>query len=329
MMKIITDKADIRKAQKKFKQSFETFLDKKVKGSFGHKGGGGEVVFNWSSKVRIWAVFEKSEEGRFWNAFGLKEPVEGCLRSVIAEINFPFKGVNRRVAGVFAKDEKGDTFVCHNGRIGGGKPGIGKELFLNNYRGKRIYLNDEGEEKEFALVGKIGSKRFPYQVREFVLEVDRIKKIGTGAIKKPVMKPVQGFSPEFSGEKRFKINKEVVSECDHGYIVGELARQLESKGLRVGNDRSRDLCTIGGQKNISSVFEVKPDISQNSIQTGIGQLILNSIGLPKKVRLVLVIPKRLPKQIESKIKEIGITPLVYEFKGEKVIFQKMNKLARG
>ena len=326
MLRIIEDGSEIRQCQGNFEQAFKKLWDKKVYGFAGHMGKTSydeRDRFNWSTELGMWGIFEKIEGSRYWNAFGLEEPKEGALRSILTEINFPLKGVDRRIAGVFAKDESGRIFICHSGKIGGGRPGIGKKLFKDNYRGKKVMVSDGEEEEEFALIGGINSPRLPYQVRAFVLEVDRLKKIGRGEIKRIEPKKKSEFTPEFSGKRRFKLNKEVVSDSDHGYIVGELARLLENKDMAIGNDRNRDLYILNKEGNIQTLFEVKTDIESGSLYSGVGQLLLNSFLLEKRPGLILVIPEQLPPDIEEGLRSIGIKCLNYRFLGKDVTFKNL------
>jgi hypothetical protein len=61
-------------------------------------------------------------------------------------------------------------------------------------------VNDGGEEREFALIGDLGSSRFPYQVREYIFEVDRIKSGKGKKADKKISPSGTGFFPEFSGQ---------------------------------------------------------------------------------------------------------------------------------
>lgn len=325
MLKIITDRNQIRKAQVQFEKVLGKILHKKIKGLIGHKGESWDAKFNWSGKLEFWAAFKGAiEDSRYWNAFGLKEPKINLSNSITAEINFPLEGINRRIAGVLLKDEKGNIFVCHSGRIGGGAPDIGKKLFIDNYRGE--WVTPDEEEAEVALVGQLNSPQFPYQIKEFVLEVERIKKIGKGELPKIAPKSKASFSPEFYGERRFKISKEVISNCNHGHIVGELARTLEAKGVKVGNSRQRDLYTLDKKGSPSSLFEIKTDISLDSLYKGTGQLLLNSTGLKKRPQLIFVLPRRPAKMIEEKLDDLGIEFLIYRMDGKKVDFKDMEGL---
>lgn len=328
MLKIIEDGSKIRQCQRKFEQTFKKLSDKKIYGFAGHMGRTSydkRDHFNWSTELGMWGIFEKIEGSRYWNAFGLEKPKEGALRSILTEINFPLKGVDRRIARVFAKDESGRIFVCHSGKIGGGRPGIGKTLFKDNYRGKKVMISDGEREEEFALIGDINSPRLPYQVRDFILEVDRIKKIGIGEIKKIEPKKKIVFTPEFSGKKRFKLNKEIVSDADHGYVVGELARLFEAKKITIGNDRNRDLYILDKEGNISTLFEVKTDMETGSLYSGVGQLLVNSLQEEKRPRLVLVIPQRLPSGMEEGLKSIGVECLGYGLDRKGVRFNNLER----
>lgn len=113
----------------------------------------------------VWAGFKRLRN-RYWNAFGLTGS-----RSIVCEINFPFDGTNRRVAGVLATDSTGEICVLHRGRIGGGRQGIGKALFKRHFTGRWISI--EGD--EMALVGSLKDRSFVKQVAGFVVEISNLK----------------------------------------------------------------------------------------------------------------------------------------------------------
>lgn len=95
---------------------------------------------------------------------------------ITCEINFPVNGINRRIGGAFLTDSTGDIFVAHRGKIGGGKKGIGKSLFEDQYRGRWEIVEDNGFETEVALISALKLPRFVNQVRQLVFEVNRITK---------------------------------------------------------------------------------------------------------------------------------------------------------
>jgi hypothetical protein len=322
MLEVITDYSEIREAQRQFEQAFSNLWDKVVHGYVSYQGERQKAILSWSNELGLWASIGKVENNRYWNAFGLMEPRENSSNYIVSEINIPLKGINRRIAGVFAKDNEGHIFICHRGRIGGGRYGIGKTLFENNFRGDRwITIKDRKKESKVALIDFIKSHRLVYQVRDFVAEVDRIKKLATGKSEDFVPENDLDFTPEFLGEKHFELYKHVVSKCDHGFVVNELAKYLELQGLKVGNDRNRDLFVIDTSGNISTIYEVKTDISLYDLYSGVGQLLLNSCNLTGKPKLILVLPEELPKSLRLKLQRIEINNLIYELNRENAIFQ--------
>ena len=130
----------------------------------------------------IWFAHESLENKgipRYWNALGRGRPVLRRSNNITVEVNPAIHGVNRRVAGLFAVDDKTDhTVLLHRGRIGGGKKGIGKSSFIEWYPGTKVEFidpsHDYGEESAI-LVADLDSERFLIQLEDFVDAVHRFK----------------------------------------------------------------------------------------------------------------------------------------------------------
>ena len=54
------------------------------------------------------------------------------------EVNIPVKGMYRRVQGFFARDNQGDLYLMHTGRLGGGANGTGGNAFPEHYGEERL-----------------------------------------------------------------------------------------------------------------------------------------------------------------------------------------------
>jgi hypothetical protein len=166
-----------------------------IGGQWGHK----KKKVSWSNKLGIWWK-AYSLNNRFENAFGIVDEAwfDKKFDSIPSVIDIPFCGVNRRVGGVFAIDEDSNLYLLHRGKIGGGKTGVGKNLFFENYRGTWVTVQDGESLSDLALVGSLSSERFPRQVADFVKEVVRIKReIETGT--RPNIPPPALFREGFSG----------------------------------------------------------------------------------------------------------------------------------
>jgi endonuclease III len=135
----------------------------------------------WSDSLGIWMLAEVIEGSRYWNAFGIENPTRQSGVGITCEINFPLTGINRRVAGAVAEDTAGDLHILHRGRIGGGRAGIGAELFWAHFAGDRVVATDGDRETTFAVIGSAGSPKLASGLRFFVKEVDRIKGLEVGS----------------------------------------------------------------------------------------------------------------------------------------------------
>jgi hypothetical protein len=169
---ILTNRQEIEYAQREFVMRLEKHCDKQIPVKVGYKGGYEECSIRWSQDLGLWFYSEKAEN-RYWNVFGLSEvaPKQNSMLSIVCEINPPIEGLNKKVQGAFARGDDNHVWILHRGRIGGGKPGIGRRLFFENYQGEiREIAGDR-----FAPIGDISSPDFVERVKNFVREVKRIK----------------------------------------------------------------------------------------------------------------------------------------------------------
>jgi hypothetical protein len=99
----------------------------------------------------------------------------------VVEINPALTGYRRQVSGLFAKNARGEVFLLHTGKIGGGRKGVGKSAFGAAYEGKWTDVATEGGEMTQAIeIGRIREKLFIDKLLKFVQEVNRFKASVTG-----------------------------------------------------------------------------------------------------------------------------------------------------
>jgi hypothetical protein len=179
MLRVLATSPELESAQKAFVSSVKTIPHELVPTAIGYQGGTFDTKVVWLSALGIWAYCGlppsgKSEGKRFWNAFGIGYPDK--LVSIVCEINPSRKGVNRRTKGAFVVDEKGQLLICHRGmfNIAGGMTG---EFFRRHYRGIWLEANEGTHLSTFIRVAQLDSVEFGESLRNFVLQVDRIKKL--------------------------------------------------------------------------------------------------------------------------------------------------------
>jgi hypothetical protein len=179
----LVGRAEIAKAYFAYEQALHAGGQPLVRSLGWHGGGEDGLELYWHSPFSLW-VCTRPIENRYWCAFGTREPVEGQSLSIVCEINIPFEGINRRVAGVFARDEGGRVCLLHSGKVGGGKAGVGKETFLEYFNeGRRVMVRwPDGQETRPILLGWLGDGDLLERIAEFVRLVERFKgQVGSAA----------------------------------------------------------------------------------------------------------------------------------------------------
>ena len=327
MLKLITEKNEISKCQKEFASALKKDLSNKERLTIGFQGGNfdNEVFYNndiWYSTIFLDADDVKIV--RYWNGFGLGKREDGN-QIIVVEINPPFSGATKQVAGLFAKDERtGDYFVLHRGRIGGGRKGIGKETFKSWYRGKWVEVYDElGNQEEAILIGSLNSKKLSVKIRDFVKEVAKFKQeVATGKNSRSAknINKRLSFDPEFHGSKKGKRKSKFEYESYHGLVVNSLDEQVESNSSTF-NTSLIDLA-VQKKDKLVKIYEVKTLSDRQSIYTGIGQLMFHSYG-NDKIEKVLVLPEAdYQKELTGILANLNIKILTYTIVGgEKVKFK--------
>ena len=155
MLKLVTSASEIKSAQHEFAQRLLAILPARRRRKIGHQGGG------WTAQVAsnedLWYATRTFPAGHptcYQNVFGWLGSAQPY--DIVAEIDFPLQGVNRRMAGVLAKEDKTHALVVlHRGGIGGAHKGVGKEAFLAWYRSqpeRELAEVDEGAGKTAACI---------------------------------------------------------------------------------------------------------------------------------------------------------------------------------
>lgn len=319
MINIVTNKIQIQSLHRQFHKKLNQYFTEKIFCRVGYPGGSFEDNVYYSSDLNLW-IGTINLDNRFWNGFGHGRPIDWNSNSISGEINFSINGLNRRIAGAFGQDDNGNIFVLHRGRIGGGKPGIGKNYFKEKYRGEVITAIDDDRETEFCLVGELNSSHFPQQVATFINEIHRVKNLENQNITKDFNELIDfNYIDEHTGTIVTERNEPLVIERTHGLVVNALARLLESRGLQIGNDRNRDLFIHNG-KQIQTLFEIKTSSSTQCLYASIGQLLLYSIPIPNPVKLIAVLPEKLNQAVKKRFSSLDIDILYFEWNNDKINF---------
>ena len=337
----LSQKREIDTAQKKLLDLFSEGEERgnKVIAHLGMEEGGSGAPTYYHREHDFWTSFftiENSDSSRYWFGYGLGDPNSLRKISPICEINIPIAGANRKIAGAFARDNAGGVYLVHSGKIGGGRKGIGSSAFWERYSGNTINIVYSTNRKphKAALIGKLGSHDLLEHIGSFVRQVGGIKDdIVRGKRYSPEYSRrnvdsdmlSSAYAPEHQGKKApYTVTQMVEAQSYHGSIVDALEKLLAE--FKPVNDKKRDLYIKSKQNEIDSLFEVKADCSQQSIYTGIGQLIVNSDISTRNRFLVIYAPKS--DMLDKKLEPIGITVVPFRWEDEQVIFTKSEQLLK-
>lgn len=179
-VRLIDNADELEAAEARLRATFAAGGER-VSKSLGYQGGQAEdVPIYWHADLGIWGCIDDlpgEESNRFWNAFGTQDPRSSSGLSIVCEVNPARDGVTARVAGAFGRtSEDGHLVLLHRGRIGGGRAGVGRELFWRHTTLPTVANEDDPAER-FVLVADLDAPKVAAQIAEFVREVERIKSL--------------------------------------------------------------------------------------------------------------------------------------------------------
>lgn len=300
-----TEKADV---QRRFKTAIHAALPAQGSHKIGFPGPGEtrEHKIRSAGAESLYYAYSPPDDDvsipRYWNSFGIFRPNAG-VQQIVVEINIPSQFNDGRVAGFFARDpHDGKIYVMHDGGIGGGRKGIGKEAFLD-YLGRNPEMVHHGRTVRTGLrISAIDDPNLSALLWDFVKEVNAFKRAATrtflepssGLPPKPASMKFENYFDEFWGRKQGdRRSKRIDYTSYHGLIVAALKRNRE-KSLKakqqIGKNRLIDL-GVWDNGTLCEVYEVKSSIGRQSLYTAIGQLMTH--GWRSSIAKFLVIPEEI------------------------------------
>jgi hypothetical protein len=113
----------------------------------------------WVARVRylephdIWFANHQLHN-RNWNGFGVGSPFGSQAVPPSIQINLGLAPRGPSLAGCFMVDDRGDRWVGHNGRLGGGKDGVTIAAFLAFYPHSEAVRIDR-KDRDLIVLGRI------------------------------------------------------------------------------------------------------------------------------------------------------------------------------
>jgi hypothetical protein len=327
MLKVVEDENLIRKYAKQFTKCFRPFMDERIKVKLGHQGASFGAKVSWSKKLGIWIFSQATKDVRYWNVFGIGKPQEGNHLPITAEINFPWADIDRKTGAAFAQDAWNRIYVIHRGKIGGGKKGIGKSLFEENYRGIWAWMEDGETLSQVAVIGALGSSRFAPQTAQFVRKIEKLKSTASLSPQTSLNFLEVSFREELVGDPPALPFDEVSCACDYNLIVSHLAALLHRWNFKIGNNVNSELFLMQPDSDrISHVLAVSADSREQSVLAAAAKLLLRKSAEENHPSAILIMPEDKMNMYVQQMQRIHIEVLGYRLDGERIIFPDLGKI---
>jgi hypothetical protein len=301
MLVAVEDIKSKRAAQKVMKQALTSALQSQGRRNIGFPGGNGDEVIYSNGNNQLWCAFRKQNDAKtpkYWNAFGVFDSGRPS-QEITVEINFPTVSNSARIAGFFSRDpETGRTYIMHDGSVGGGRPGIGRDAFLAwSKLSLTPVVQSDGRERYGVIVGDVTTQDLPSRLWRFVKIIRQFKDaVSLGELDdEEVRRQIAewgAFNSESSGRRQGTRNAQIDYVSYHGDVVERLYEERTSRrthGEEVLNSRLIDLY-VRSKEAVTEVYEVKTSLGRQSLYAAIGQLLTHSVEAGQSVKRVLVVP---------------------------------------
>ena len=158
MLQQVTNTKEIRSAWSVLQR---TMADGAVrlKKSVGARSGAEVSNLYVREKLGIWMLPQAiMDDGSLFCAFGVLPFKQASNQDMIVLFNANLDFRKRSKAALLARDSEGESWICHTGRVGGGRKGIGKDAFLASIdREPTEALDFKGRSMAVLPIAQIGS----------------------------------------------------------------------------------------------------------------------------------------------------------------------------
>jgi hypothetical protein len=326
----LTKRGDIRAAYERFARAMRRDSEK-LRKWVGWHGGSTESNVFWRPAEQVWSVFEPDFAGnRYWCCFGIGDPTAPKMLSITCEINSPYVGLNLRTAGMFLRDDSGNVFIGHSGKIGGGKQGVGKRAFLSSgHGGPVVPVTMARGTRDMRVIGRVDSPRLPAQVARFARDVDSFKADVSASVPAVNTPAASAFTPEFSGTRKpYHVSGDVEAKCDHGLVVAALAAELRAREVAPCNTPLCDVFIQGAGGRMTHLFEVKTQLTTQDLYCAVGQLMVHGAAHDPPPRRVVVIPDEPARRTAMALRRLGLHVVSYEWDGSTPAFFGLSEVLK-
>jgi len=337
---VVTDVAEISRLNEQLAKQLRATLRYKERREITYPAGHhtGTVYFEARTGTSVRAWSQHTAPDKLLNLVLSADPGSTKWIEIAVQLNFPAGTYNRRMAGAFVKDGRGDIFVAHRGKLTKGNAGLPKDKVFREFAASAVEATDNGKTTRVILIAGLKDPELVDRLWEFAEEAREVATrlgeelhgdgqsqttggtpsgetmigegpggaIGTEAAGQQPASPAErllrlrGYFDEYSGEGHRKGHGGGKHTVEHGAVVRALELWLRGKGS-AQKAQAIDLAIVGISK--VALFEVKTSTRTTDIYTGVGQLVVHGECIEEllglAVKRYLVLPGE-PKASHSR-----------------------------
>ncbi|MDM8357392.1 hypothetical protein [Pandoraea communis] len=151
---VVTDIADISRLNEQLAKQLRATLQYKESREISYPAGHhtGTVYFEAraGASVRAWSPHVAPD--KLLNLVLFAEPGSPKWIEIAVQLNFPAGTYNRRTAGAFVRDGRGDIFVAHRGKLTKGNAGPPKDKVFREFAASTVEAADNGKTSRVILI---------------------------------------------------------------------------------------------------------------------------------------------------------------------------------
>ncbi|RYG36835.1 MAG: hypothetical protein EON93_04540 [Burkholderiales bacterium] len=341
---VVTDVAEIallnRELGRRLSKTFKVRRTRQITYPAGHETGTVYFESGGGTSVRAWSPSPGPD--KLVNFLLVGDPSTEAWMEIDVQLNFPAGSYNRRMAGAFVIDDKGDVLVAHRGKLTKGRAGLKKAKVFREFAAHTVEAEDQGRTSKVILISALDDTELADRLWEFAVEAREVATriaAETGGEEaevdaptssrtdrpqggklptrpKDAMLKLRDYFDEYAGEGTSKGHGGGKRTVEHGDVVKALEALLRADG-RSQKAQAIDLAIVAAEVDL---YEVKTSARTTDVYTGVGQLLIHGecirelLELPVRRHLVLPEPPR-ASHGKHVTKKGGINIVTYEMAG--------------
>ena len=169
MLKTILDGTEIEHYQDELKKQLTTPIKKEILAI-----GQSRTVY-WNDILKFWSCpkfLSYTDINAYKNIFGITLLSKPKPNPITIQINIPKSGLDRRHQGALAKDNDGNVYLIHRGKLGNHRKSVINEQYFDDFCAS---MKDGPKMSRIFIIGRLYSDSFIDDLAKFIYAINDFK----------------------------------------------------------------------------------------------------------------------------------------------------------